>query len=194
MKAIFTLCMLCYISAYSQTVKPTVIGLTIRESPYRLFIDAANINDFKTGEKVLIDGVEKEYFKSKDSLGRKILILQSDFLRPDSLIKFFAKEIELADKIEKEKAEAIKAKEKEAYNKAEAHINKYGSNIDKYCFMYKKLMIGMSKLAFGWVKQEKPISINYTKTEYGKDEQWVYPNNTYYYFSNDKLTAIQETQ
>lgn len=178
--------MLCCVSSYAQ-----VVGTTIRESPYRLFTDASPINDFKPGEKVLLYGVEKEYFKSKDSLGRKILILKYDFFNPDSLLKFFAKDIELEEKLEKQKEDDIKAKQKEAYDNAKAIINKYGSNIDKYCFMYKKLMIGMSTLAFGWVKQEKPISINYTKTEYGKDEQWVYPNNTYYYFSNDKLTAIQ---
>ncbi|WP_199120537.1 hypothetical protein [Pedobacter sp. ASV28] len=193
-KTFLTLCMLYCISAYAQTVKPPVIGTTIRQSPYRLFVDAAFINEFNSGEKVLLTGVEDEYFKSMDSLGRKILILKSDFVRPDSLLKFFAEELVLIEKIKKEKEEAVRAKEKEAYDNAKAHINKYGSNIDKYCFMYKKLMIGMSKLVFGWVKQEKPITINYTETEYGRDEQWVYPNYVYYYFSKGKLTAIQSSE
>lgn len=184
--------MLCSFSAYSQTTNTPIIGTTIKLSAYRLAADAGRMNDFKSGEKIFIYGVEKQYFKSKDSLGRKILILQSDFFRPDSLIKFFAKEIEIAEKIEKEKEDAIKAKEKEAIENIKEYLEKNGSIIDRYCFEFQDIRIGMSKFVFKLVKKEKPLSINYTKTEYGTDEQWVYPNYVYYYFYNDKLKVIQE--
>lgn len=186
-KTFLVLCMLYLVSAHAQTVKPPVIGTTIRESPYRLFVDAAFINEFKSGEKVLLTGVEEEYFKSKDSLGRKILILKSDFIRPDSLMKFFEEELALIDKIKKEK-------EKKNHDAIMDYINKYGSKTDVYCFMVKDIKIGMSQFVFKLIKTENPISINYTETEYGRDEQWVYPNNVYYYFKKGKLTAIQASE
>lgn len=37
-----------------------------------------------------------------------------------------------------------------------------------------------------------PSQINTTTNSYGTHEQWVYPNGSYLYFDNDKLTSIQE--
>lgn len=186
--------MLSYIHAYPQVIKTYVIGTTIKQSPYKLFTDAATIGDFNIGEKIWITGIEKDFFRSKDNLGRTVFTLQSNLLRPDSLINVFNKELAFIEKIEKEKEDLIRAEEKKAYENVNDYLKKYGSNIDKYCFKHQEIMIGMNKLVFGWVKKEKPISINYTTTKYSKDEQWVYPKYVYYYFSNGKLTAVQDSQ
>ena len=38
----------------------------------------------------------------------------------------------------------------------------------------------------------KPLSVNKTTTSRETNEQWVYKDNEYLYFTNGKLTAIQE--
>lgn len=176
----------------AQAIKTYVIGTTNKVSPYQLFTDAATIGDFKAGEKIWITGINNEYFRSKDKNGRTVFTFKSNLINPDSLSLAFAKDLALIEKIEEEKRTAIIAQEKEAESKVKSYLSKSGSKIDKYCFNNKEIMIGMSELIFVWVKKEFPVSKNITKTRYGVDEQWVYPDNRYYYFTNKKLPAVQE--
>ena len=68
-------------------------------------------------------------------------------------------------------------------------IEKYGKNIGEKIFE-GEVEIGykssMCRDAWG-----SPIKINTSKGEYGTYEQWVYKDNRYLYFENDKLTNIQ---
>lgn len=52
------------------------------------------------------------------------------------------------------------------------------------------LIIGMTdrQAMLSW---GKPNKINRTHTARGTNEQWVYQNNSYLYFENDVLVAIQ---
>lgn len=59
-------------------------------------------------------------------------------------------------------------------------------------------MITKGKVKIGWDKKlcklswGEPKDINITKGTFGTHEQWVYPGDSYLYFENGKLTAIQE--
>ncbi len=54
----------------------------------------------------------------------------------------------------------------------------------------KKIWIGMTVDQFRFAGQ-KPTQINRTVVASGIHEQWVFPNNHYYYFENGKLTSWQ---
>ena len=55
-----------------------------------------------------------------------------------------------------------------------------------------EIRIGMSaKQVYERSKWGPPESINATLTAHGSSEQWVYPSQSYLYFTNCKLTAIQ---
>ncbi len=68
-------------------------------------------------------------------------------------------------------------------------IKKYGQYNAKL-ILAGTVRIGMSKAmckeAWG-----EPIRINTTTNKYGRSEQWVYGSDSYLYFENGKLTAIQ---
>ncbi|MCX2575065.1 SH3 domain-containing protein [Pedobacter sandarakinus] len=176
----------------AQVIKTYVIGTTIKESRYKLFTDAAYIGTFKSGEKIWITEIKNEYFRSRDKNGTTVYTLQSNLNNPDSLKVAFAKDLNFMDSLQNEIKRKTREEEVLQEQKINEYVKKYGSNIDKYCLMRGEIMIGMSKLVFGWVKKEKPVTINITKTKYGSSEQYVFPEYKYYYFTNDKLTAIQD--
>lgn len=88
------------------------------------------------------------------------------------------------------------AKEQEKAEFRKKMIAKYGSVNGK--------LIADGKVKVGFTKQMcidawgEPDKINYTTNKYGKSEQWVYDysiigcSKSYLYFSNGKLTTIQE--
>jgi len=58
-------------------------------------------------------------------------------------------------------------------------------------------LVTKGKVKIGWDKKlcklswGEPEKINTTKGSFGTHEQWVYPDESYLYFENGKLTAIQ---
>lgn len=84
---------------------------------------------------------------------------------------------------------SVKVYEIEANEKKEL-ARKYGTS-NAELIVNGQVKLGftedMSIIAWG-----KPKSINKSTSKYGVDEQWVYGYNSYLYFSNGKVTAIQE--
>lgn len=178
--------------AKAQQVKTYMRGEVIQDGFYQLFTDAGRFGDLKKGEIVLITGIEKEYFRFDYKDNRSVVTLKTNFRNPDSLVKTFINKIKHQDSLDLVLKNKATLEEQEKIQAVNSYLKKYGTNIDRYCFKEKKIMIGMSALIFGWVKREKPLEINRTTTKYGTDEQWVYPKYVYYYFTNRKLTAIQD--
>ena len=108
-----------------------------------------------------------------------------------------AMDTELAETYSNRLAE-IKAQE-EAEQKAEQIAEKahYTKLVKKYGVKTAK-EIKDGTIRIGWSKEMcleswgKPERINRTITKYGTNEQWVYSENTYLYFSKGKLIAIQD--
>jgi len=175
-----------------------VYGITKDETPYKLFPDAARYGDFKAGEKLRILGIEKDHFKIMGN--RNVYVLKSHLHNPDSIEMVFKREYALADSLDRDlqkRIEAEKISKKAALKRTIlAELKKhpeYYSKLDIYCFENEVIKIGMKSPVLKYILGA-PATINSTKLASSVSEQWVYEDQTYYYFTNDKLTAIQETK
>ena len=85
----------------------------------------------------------------------------------------------------------------------EVFINRQHKDAEHKRNMFSKygqtngLLISEGKVKLGFTKAMckdawgEPVTINKTTTSYGTTEQWVYYGDSYLYFTNGKLTAIQ---
>lgn len=100
-------------------------------------------------------------------------------------------EIERRKKVEIENQKAIANWEKSQDERKQGLIKKYGKRVTN--------MILNNEVQIGWNKDMcveswgMPENINYTKFANYVQEQWVYSIDTYLYFTNGKLTAIQKS-
>jgi hypothetical protein len=125
-----------------------------------------------------------KYFKKESSLKSIDLRFQSSFDKIDDSINKINIKNRLIREEEREQKRQIEIKK----NEKEA-IAKYGlKTYDKLKAGY--YWVGMTRdmaiIALG-----HPIDVNETVGSWGLHEQWVYNDNIYLYFENDKLTSYQ---
>ncbi|WP_291990629.1 hypothetical protein [Candidatus Accumulibacter sp. ACC007] len=140
---------------------------------------AAILND-PTLKTMLADAEVRNYIaliNDKRSEAQSRLIALDSFLSdyPDQAIEFKKRRLQLAGEAERENRDSEVAATKSAV----ATRKRDG------------VSLGMSEedaIASSW---GKPRHINRTQTSYGTSEQWVYGNGNYLYFTDGKLTRIQ---
>lgn len=97
-----------------------------------------------------------------------------------------------AEKAERQRVQAKLDQERDAYFKAEAERQAEEAAERARLKALPGVKIGMTaKQVLEGTSWGKPETINRTTTKRGVDEQWVYDGRNYLYFTNGKLTAIQ---
>lgn len=145
-------------------------------------------SQIKTGNQVnvieVLENYYKVYYNSDSGYVNKAGFKSAEQIELENN-SFNEKEIAESERIKRyEKQREIDQEEKK--NKL---IKKYGESIGRKIFQ-EEIWIGMSS-EMVIDSQGRPKDINKTVGSWGVHEQWVYDNNTYLYFENDRLTSWQ---
>jgi hypothetical protein len=126
--------------------------------------------------------------QTKDGLSKYSTFLSKNAAEKDRKADDSIRKIKFKEQIVNDELEA-KRRELEASKREKEAMTKYGIKT------YNKLKggyfwIGITR-EMAIISLGNPIDINKTVGSWGVHEQWVYNNNMYLYFENDKLTSYQ---
>lgn len=155
----------------------------VSNTPAKVYIEDLIVgeNEMSKFYKVLINDSETAY---EPVLASEFLNLadrlDDDFVQHECVLSIPPNEMD----IRMEKINAKTRNEEKLNAKFEAEADARQKRPGAKIGMTKKQVI--NKTSWG-----APDSINKTTTAHGSQEQWVYGDNNYLYFTNGKLTAIQ---